>query len=90
MPRFLVEVPHDKTAQACKHAIETFLRTGSQFLSRADWGCQDQEHKAWLIIDVDSKEEARRIVPPEYRQSAKVVQLTTFTRDADATLREHS
>lgn len=90
MKRFLVEVPHDKSTAACNHAIETFLRTGSHFLARADWGCKDEEHKAWLIIEVDSKAEARNIVPADYRRDAKIVELTTFMEANVDASRQHS
>lgn len=59
--------------------MKVFLRTGSQFLTHADWGCKDGEHKAWIVVEVDSKAEARNIVPAEYRGAAKVVQLNRFT-----------
>lgn len=91
MPRFFIEVPHDKSTRECNRAIDVFLRTGSHFLARADWGCKDGEHKAWLVVEVDTKEEARSIVPSEFRATAKVVRLTTFTReDIDPTLRAHA
>ena len=65
----------------CARAVEVFLRTGSHFLTHADWGCKDGEHKAWLVIEVDTKDEARSVVPPEFRPSAKIVQLNAFTRE---------
>ena len=83
MPRFLIEVPHEATAAACNTAIEVFFRTGSHFLTNADWGCKDGEHKAWLIIDVDTREAARSIVPSQYRAVTRVVQLSKFTMDRD-------
>jgi hypothetical protein len=78
MPRFLVEVPHDGSVVACKRAIQVFLTTGSHFLARAEWGCADGEHKAWMIVDVDTKEEARNVVPAAFREQAEVVKLTTY------------
>lgn len=91
MSRFLVEVPHDAGAAECIRAIEIFLRTGSHFLSRADWGCLDGDHKAWMIIDVDSKEEARAIVPSAYRADARIVQLNGWTMAQVTELRsQHS
>lgn len=90
MPRFLIEVPHDGTAAACARAVDVFLRTGSHFLTRADWGCKDDAHKAWLVVEVDTKEEARLIVPPEFRAQATIVRLTSFTREQiDPILRAH-
>ena len=91
MSRFLVEVPHEAGAAECIRAIEIFLRTGSHFLSRADWGCLDGDHKAWMIIDVDSKEEARAIVPSAYRADARIVQLNSWTMAQVTELRsQHS
>jgi len=90
MPRFFIEVPHEATTAACNRAIETFLRTGSHFLTHADWGCKDGEHKAWFTIEVDSKDEAKNVVPPPYRHDAKIVQLTTFTMaDMEKAKRSH-
>lgn len=79
MARFLIEVPHEETMTACTKAAEIFLRTGSHFLTHADWGCMDGVHKAWVVVDVDSKDEARSTLPAEYRARATIVQLNTFT-----------
>ena len=88
--RFLIEVPHEATTVACARVVEVFLRTGSHFLSTADWGCKDGEHKAWIVVEVDSKDEARGIIPPAFRPQAKVVQLNAFTMtEIESILREH-
>ena len=79
MKKFLMEVPHGVDKKACNDAIRVFLETGSHFLTHADWGCMDGEHKAWLIVEVENKEEARFILPPYYRSAAKITELTTFT-----------
>ena len=81
MPRFLIEVPHENNTRACNQAIDAFLRTGSHFLTHADWGCKDGAHSAWLVVDVGSKDEARAIVPPDFRPNARIVQLNHFTRE---------
>jgi hypothetical protein len=42
-------------------------------------------------VDVDSKEEARAIVPPIYRPQARIVALNKFTlREIEGMLREHA
>jgi len=79
--RFLIEVAHEGTPIACVRAAEVFLRTGSHLLTHADWGCMDGEHKAWITVEVDTKDEARRILPPVLRTDAKIVQLNAFTSD---------
>jgi len=55
MKRFLIEVPHSADKGSCDEAIQVFLQTGSHFLTHADWGCQDGEHKAWIIVEVEKK-----------------------------------
>ena len=90
MAKFLIEVPHEPEEMACARAVEIFLKTGSHFLTHADWGCFDGEHKAWIIIEVDSKEEARYILPPAYRSQAKIIGLNKFTmEEIDQILRRH-
>lgn len=81
MERFLIEVPHEAEEVACARVVQTFLRTGSHFLTRADWGCKDGDHKAWIIVEVESKEVARSIVPPDFRSQAKIVGLNRFTME---------
>lgn len=90
MARFLIEVSHEPTKVECARTAYIFLKTGSHFLSHADWGCSDGEHKAWLIVDIESEEEARYILPPVYRPQAKIVRLNKFTIDeVDEILSQH-
>ncbi len=81
MARFLIEVPHEADEVACAQVVKIFLTTGSHFLSNADWGCHDGEHKAWIIIDTESKEEACSILPSAFRSQAKIVRLDKFTME---------
>lgn len=78
MAKFLIEVTHKEDKRSCKLAIEIFLQTGSHFLTHADWACIEGQLKAWIIADVDSRQEAFFIVPPAFRSDAKIVELTTF------------
>jgi hypothetical protein len=87
--RFLIEVPHGGTMAACVNAVEIFHKTGSHFLTHADWGCKDGVHKAWMVVDVDTRDEAKAIVPPLFRQHATIVQLNSFTTDDVENLRRH-
>lgn len=90
MARFLIEIVHDDHLLACAQAVRVLQSTGSHFLTNADWGCSDGEHKAWVIVDVDSKEEAKSILPPDYRSTAKIVKLNKFSREEiDEMLNKH-
>jgi hypothetical protein len=81
MTRFLIELAHEATEKACTMAIKTLLSTGSHFLTNAEWGCKDGEHKCWIIVDVNSTEEARAILPSVYRNEAKIIKLIRYTLD---------
>ena len=90
MARFLIEVPHEAEKVECARAIQILLRTGSHFLTHAEWGCLDGEHKAWMIMELETKEEARSILPPAYRSQAKIVELNKFTmEEIEGILRHH-
>ena len=89
MSRFLIEVPHEAEKNACLRAAQTLLKTGSHFLTHADFGCLAGEHKAWIIVDVASKEAARAILPTEYRSQSKVVPLNKFTLEEIEELLSH-
>jgi hypothetical protein len=91
MKRFLIEVPHESTAEACNRAIDVFKATGSHFVTNAEWGCHDNEHKAWLLVDVETKQEALAILPPAFRPMAKVTAVEHLSpADLTDTAKDHS
>ena len=81
MGRYLIEVPHPADPKKCTAVVKAFLSSGSRLVTNADWGCLDDVHNAWLIVDVDSREEAAMIVPPALRAGAKVTSLNAFSMD---------
>lgn len=90
MARFLIEVPHKDDKVECARAIQVFLQTGSHFLVNADWGCLDGEHKAWIILEGDSKKDALSVLPLAVRPQAKIVELAKFSMaDVDEVLSQH-
>ena len=81
MPRFLIEIPHVDDSEGCVKALRAIEEMGSHFITEADWGCMAGTHSGYLIADLDSAEEARQVVPPEFRPDARIVQLNRFTRE---------
>jgi hypothetical protein len=80
MSKYLIEVPHEGDKESCMRAIRVFKETGSHFLSHAEWGCTDGEHKAWMIVEIDSKEAAKKILPAAYKMNAKITRLSQFSQ----------
>ncbi|MDW7773336.1 MAG: hypothetical protein SCH71_10640 [Desulfobulbaceae bacterium] len=90
MPKYLIEVPHDEDEVTCAHVVECFLDYGSHFVVNADWGCKDGVHKAWITIETDTREQVRDILPPLYRDQAKIIELNKFKmEDIKNILQEH-
>ena len=91
MPKFLIEVPHEENLLACAQVVESFLSYGSHFATKADWGCTDGVHKAWITIETESREDAKNILPPAYRSQATIIKLNKFTmEEIDEILKLHS
>ena len=78
MARFLVELEHEANPEACQRAYDIILSSGSHFLTNAEWGCEDNEHFCCIIVDLESKEEVRSILPPIYRNEARIVEVKRY------------
>ena len=76
MPRYIVISPH--TAEDCKLAVKHFREHHAGFLSHYEWGCYDNDHTAYLMLEADSHEDALLTVPPLFREKAHATQLTFF------------
>ena len=86
MPRYLIELTHGDEHAACVKALRAIEQYGSHFWAHADWGCKAGTHSGWLIAEVDSRAEAMQLVPPEFRQEARIIELNRFTREQIASL----
>jgi len=90
MAKFLIEVPHESEVVSCARANKVLLESGSHFLTHADFGCRDGVHKAWIVVDVESKDEARNLLPVAYRRHASIVQLNKFgLNELDDLIKRH-
>ncbi len=86
MPRYLIELPHEDDHTACVKALRAIEKYGAHLLTQADWGCKAGTHCAWLIAEVSSRDEAMQLVPPEFRQEARIIELNKFTCEEIASL----
>jgi hypothetical protein len=89
MPRFLIEIPHDSDKIACAKVVRSFVSSGSHFLTNADWGCADGDHRAWMVVDMESRQAAQAVIPPGFRPEARITRLVKFVLDPkDGRVRE--
>ena len=81
MARYLIEVPHANDHDGCIRALDAITRHGSHLVTHADFGCEDSVHVGWMIVDVDDQETAKQMVPPQFREDARIVKLRNWTRE---------
>ena len=74
MQRFLIESPH--SVEKCDQAIKDLHAAG--YLHHFEWGCKDNDHTAWAIVEAETLEDVRQIVPWYLRAQARIVRLVKF------------
>ena len=57
----------------CLRAVSVLMSSGSHFITNADWGCYDGNHKAWFFMEAANKEEALMVVPPAFRKDTNIM-----------------
>ena len=80
MKRFLIEIPHEDEHEACVRALDALSRHGSHFMTHAHFGCAAGHHLGQVLAEVDSRADAERMVPPQFRGDARIVEVQQFTR----------
>lgn len=90
MRRYLVALDHAPDKRACLEAVREVLGQGSHFVTHAEWGCPDGVHTAWILVDAESHDEARRVLPPHRRAEATVTRVARFRlEEIEALLARH-
>jgi hypothetical protein len=86
MDRYMVISEH--TAEDCRQAVKYFAEFHAGYITHFEWGCKDNDHNAYAIIEADSHEQAKMVVPPLFRNKARVIKLTRFypKKDGDENL----
>ncbi len=76
MNRYIVISSH--TAEDCRMAVNQFREYNAGFLTRFEWGCKDNDHTAYAMIEAEDHENAKLTVPAFFRDKTRVVMLTNF------------
>jgi hypothetical protein len=76
MDRYIIISEH--TAEECVAAVKYFVNYHAGFLTHFEWGCKDNDHHAYAIVEADDHLTASLMVPPLFREKAKIVKLTHF------------
>jgi hypothetical protein len=79
MARYLVEVPH--TSEECVRELDSVLGYSHELLNRFDWGCKDNAHIGWALVEAQDTATVRMMLPMSLRGKAKVFGVVKFTPD---------
>lgn len=88
MDRYIVISKH--TPDDCRLAVKHFMQHHANFLTHFEWGCYDDDHTAYTIIDAESHQAALMTVPPLFRDKAKAVKVVRFEPRGRDTLHKKS
>ena len=84
MRKYLIEVQHGGDTTSCLRSLKSFLRPRNHLVRSVEWGCFDDENKAWLIVKTNSREDALHIVPSIYRGNTRITRLQKFSLEGIA------
>jgi hypothetical protein len=87
MDRYIIISEH--TAEDCRMAVKHFMEHHASFMTHFEWGCYDNDHHAYAIIEADSHEQAKLSVPPLFRDKAKAIKVVHF-KPKDKTDKMHA
>lgn len=86
MDRYIVISGH--TVEDCQLAIDYFKEYHAVYLTHFEWGCNDNDHTAYAIIEAENHDQAKLSVPPLFREKTRVIKLTTFDPKMKDTMHE--
>jgi hypothetical protein len=74
MEKYLIESAH--TAENCGQVVKDVHAAG--YLHHFEWGCKDNDHTAWAIVEAESSAHAGQMVPWYLRDKARIVRVVKF------------
>ncbi len=76
MDRYIIISEH--TAEDCRMVVKEFVHYHAGFLTNFEWGCYDNDHHAYAMLEAENHAQALMAVPPAFRSKAKAIKLTHF------------
>lgn len=88
MPRYLLEVPHGP--DDCASELASLLAYNREIIAQFEWGCDDQTHAGWALVEAPDKTSARMLLPMVLRGKAKVVRVSRVAPEEVTTTGQHA
>lgn len=77
MQKFLIESTH--SASDCEMVIKETHAIG--YLHHFEWGCTDDVHTGWAVLEAENRDQALMSVPSVVRGQSRAVRLVKFGPD---------
>lgn len=89
MAKFMVEILSisESDLPDTLDQIEAF---SPEMLSKIYWGDLGGEQLGWGMLEAESASDAREMLPPSLRETARIAEVRKFTKDDLRSLREES
>jgi hypothetical protein len=81
MDTYLVISEH--TEAECTRALQYFHEYHEGYLTKFWWGCYDNDHNGYAIIEAESHDHAKMSVPPLVRDKTRTIKLVHFNQMAN-------
>ena len=78
MDTYLVISEH--TVEECSRALQYFHEYHEGYLTKFWWGCADNDHTGYAIIEAETHDHAKMAVPPLVREKTRTVKLVHFNQ----------
>lgn len=74
---YLIETPHNE--EECLRALDEQLEKGSDILNKFYFGCMAGDHTGYAIVDANSLDDARKLIPAFLIDKSIISEVGKFT-----------
>lgn len=79
MTQYVIELAHDPSE--CVAALDEIDTTAEDMLGDIYWSCMSGNHVGRVVVEANSEEQAREMVPPSIRNEVTVTKADLITPD---------
>lgn len=77
MNTYFVQVPH--TSEQCMNTLTEMKDKGDAYLAKFNFGCMSGDHTAYALLDGNSEQDIRQMLPKDLQATAKIEKVDKFT-----------
>ncbi len=81
MPQYMIELSHSPSD--CVDALRDIDPDAQEFLGDVYWGCMTGRHDGWAVVEADSEQQARDMVPDTIRNQIQVTQVENIVPEIE-------